>query len=338
MSIVATAPCRVDLAGGTLDVEFLYAFLGGAVTVNLAVEVRARASARRLRSGRVRLVAKDLKAEATGRSAGDLAAPDALALHAKALAHYGPRTGVELVTEASAPKGSGLGGSSALLMAISAALLRLQGLRVERRPLVDVGARLEASVIGVPTGKQDYLAALYGGLAAHHFSFDGWRVERLKVSRAFLKSLEERLVLAYTGASRLSGAPNWEKFKAYVENIGATRRRFGRLKEIAIMMREALLAEDLDEVGSLLKREWDERKNLIPDASFPALDAATSKALRAGALGGKLCGAGGGGCLVMLSAEGRKEAVEAVLRAAGFKLLPFQVAGKGLVIEQEGAG
>lgn len=338
MSIVATAPCRVDLAGGTLDVEFLYAFLGGAVTVNLAVEIRARATARRLRSGRVRLVAKDLKAEATGRSAADLEVPNALALHAKALTHYGPTTGVELVTEASAPKGSGLGGSSALLMAISVALLRLQGLRVERRSLVDVGARLEASVIGVPTGKQDYLAALYGGLAAHHFSFDGWRVERLKVSRAFLKSLQERLVLAYTGASRLSGAPNWEKFKAYVENLGATRRRFSRLKEIAIVMREALLAEEIDEVGSLLKREWDERRTLIPDASFPALDAAVAKALRAGALGGKLCGAGGGGCLLMLAAEGRKEDVEAVLQAAGFGLLPFRVARRGLVMEHEEAG
>jgi D-glycero-alpha-D-manno-heptose-7-phosphate kinase len=335
MSVIATAPCRIDLAGGTLDLEFLYAFLGGAVTVNVAVEVRAQAFARRLRPGRVRLVARDLEAEATGRSIDSLSVPAALGLHGRALAHYGPKTGVEVVTEAAAPKGSGLGGSSALLMALSAALLRLQGLRASKRPMVDTGARLEASVLGVPTGKQDYLAALYGGLAAHHFSYDGWRVERLDVSTTFLRALEGGLVLAFTGESRLSGAPNWEKFKAYVENTGSARRRFKRLKAIAQDMREALLAEDLEHVGRLLSQEWAERRRLAPGVSFPALDAALSRAKRAGALGGKLCGAGGGGCLVMLAADGRRGAVEQVLRGAGFRLMPFRVAQRGLVVKQE---
>lgn len=332
MSVTATAPCRIDLAGGTLDLEFLHAFLGGAVTVNVAVEVRARAVARRLRPGRIRLEARDLQARVTGRSIGSLSVPSGLALHGRALAHYGPSTGVEVITEAAAPKGSGLGGSSALLMALSAALLKLQGLRVSKRSLVETGARLEASVLGVPTGKQDYLAALYGGLAAHHFSYDGWRVERLKVSSAFLRALEGSLVLAFTGESRLSGAPNWEKFKAYVENTGSARRRFVRLKAIAHTMREALLAEDLEQVGKLLGREWAERRRLVAGVSFPALDAAVARARRAGALGGKLCGAGGGGCLVMLAADGKREAVERVLGGAGFRLMPFRVARRGLVM------
>ena len=262
MPIVATAPTRIDLAGGTLDLEFLYAFLGGAVTVNLAVELRAQASVRLLPAGRVRLVARDLGAEAKGRSIDRMTLPAALALHGRALAHYGPQTGIEVVTEAAAPSGSGLGGSSALLMALSAALVRLQGRRVTKAPLVETGARLEASVLGVPTGKQDYLAALFGGLAAYHFSYDGWRVERLPVSTQFLKALAGRLVLAYTGASRLSGVPNWEKFKAYVENVGATRKRFERLKAIAEAMRQALLDEDADAVGRLLVEEWAVRRRL----------------------------------------------------------------------------
>jgi D-glycero-alpha-D-manno-heptose-7-phosphate kinase len=338
MSVLATTPCRIDLAGGTLDLEFLYAFLGGSVTVNLAVEIRARAFARRLRPGRVRLASSDLGVEAVGASVDGLALPRRLALHARALSHYGPATGVEVTTEAEAPRGSGLGGSSALLMAISAALLRLQDLRVSKARLVDTGARLEASLLGVPTGKQDYLAALYGGLAAHHFSFDGWCVERLEVSGAFLQELEQSLVLAYTGRSRLSGVPNWEKFKAYVENKGSTRRRFERLKAIASRMREALLAEDLEGVGELLGAEWAARRRLAEGVSSPALEETLRKARRAGALGGKLCGAGGGGCLVLLAAEGRTEALENLLRRTGYRLLPVRVARRGLVVREEAEG
>lgn len=334
MPIVATAPTRIDLAGGTLDLEFLYAFLGGAVTVNLAVELRAQASVRLLPAGRVRLVARDLGAEAKGRSIERMTLPAALALHGRALAHYGPQTGIEVVTEAAAPSGSGLGGSSALLMALSAALVRLQGRRVTKAPLVETGARLEASVLGVPTGKQDYLAALFGGLTAYHFSYDGWRVERLPVSTQFLKALAGRLVLAYTGASRLSGVPNWEKFKAYVENVGATRKRFERLKAIAEAMRQALLDEDADAVGRLLVEEWAARRRLVPGVSPPAVDAAMRKARRAGALGGKLCGAGGGGCLAVLAADGRREAVEAAIERAGFRLLPWRPARRGLIVRE----
>ncbi|MFQ5893673.1 MAG: hypothetical protein ACE5H5_05105, partial [Nitrospinota bacterium] len=293
---------------------------------------------RRLPPGRVRLVARDLGAEATGRSVERLTLPAALALHGRALAHYGPPTGIEVVTEAAAPPGGGLGGSSALLMALSAALLRLQGRRVRKGPLVDTGARLEASVIGVPTGKQDYLAAVFGGLGAYRFSYDGWQAERLTVSPSFLEALSRRLVLSYTGASRLSGVPNWEKFKAYVENVGATRRRFARLKANAEAMREALLDEDADAVGALLVKEWTERRRLTPGVSTPAVEAALRQARRVGALGGKLCGAGGGGCLVVLAADGRREAVEGVLRKAGFRLLPSQVARRGLVVREAAEG
>ncbi len=207
-----------------------------------------------------------------------------------------------------------------------------------KRSLVETGARLEASLIGVPTGKQDYLAALYGGLSAHHFGMDGWRVERLAVSRGFLGELERRLVVAYTGESRLSAATNWEKFKAYVEDTGSARQSFARIKAIAEEMRSALLAEDLEAVGSLLRREWAERRRLVAGVSSPELDAALGRARRAGGLGGKLCGAGGGGCLAVLTGRERTEAVEAVFRRAGWRLLPCRIARRGLVVVQDEAG
>lgn len=330
MTVRAQAPCRIDLAGGTLDLEFIYAFLGGAVTVNLAVDVRARAEVRSLEAGKVRLAALDLGAEAAGRSASSIRLPKALALHGKVLAHFGPATGVEAVTEAEAPKGSGLGGSSALLVALAAALTRLQGRRLDKARLVETAARLEASLIGVPTGKQDYLAALYGGLSAHHFGFDGWRVERLQVSPGFLDALSGSLVLAYTGASRLSARANWDKFKASVEGGRRARERFLKLKAVALEMREALLAEDLGEVGRLMARDWALRKGLTAGASSAGLDAALKRLKRSGAVAGKLLGAGGGGCLALMAQEGRRRSVEEALLKEGYRVIDFKVDGRGL--------
>jgi D-glycero-alpha-D-manno-heptose-7-phosphate kinase len=332
LAVEASAPVRIDLAGGTLDLEGIYAFLGGAVTVNVAVELRAWAQARPIKPGWIRLAAQDLKAQAEGPSLDRLRLPRSLLLHARALEHFGPRSGVELTTRARAPAGSGLGGSSALLVAISAALHRLQGRRLSKSLLVETSCRLEASILKVPTGRQDYLAALFGGLRAYHFGFEGWQAERLSVSPKFLQALEDRLLLAYTGASRLSGAPNWEKFKAYVEDRGSTRRRFERLKAIALEMRQALLAEDLDWAGSLMAQECSIRRRLLPGLYPARVDEALRRARRLGALGGKLCGAGGGGCLAVLVAQDARDRVEACLKAAGFRLLAWRVARRGLLV------
>jgi D-glycero-alpha-D-manno-heptose-7-phosphate kinase len=334
-SVRASAPTRIDLAGGTLDIWPLSVLVSGAVTVNLAVELRAHASVERRRDGRVVVISADRKARAVRRlplRPSDCTGP--LSLLLRLCAAFAPDSGLTLRTRAEAPAGAGLGGSSALAMAVGAALARFTGTPLRGQALLRRVMNLEAVELGVPTGNQDYLAALHGGLSAWHHEADGTRRERLPLPAA----LGRRLVLAYTGQPRHSGFSNWDMFRRSIEKEATTLARMGEIARIARAMRDALLASDLDGTGRLLGEEGRLRYRLAPSVATPLLLAADRAARRAGALGVKVCGAGGGGCLVAFAAEGRAEAVARALDAAGARVLTAPPSGQGLRVDASGPG
>ena len=159
----------------------------------------------------------------------------------------------------------------------------------------------EAALLGVPTGNQDYLAAVHGGLSAYHHEPDGTRRERLPLA----VGLEQRLVLAYTGQPRHSGFSNWDMFRRFVDGERVTVSRMESIARIARELVDALRAGDLETTGRLIGEEGRLRYRLAPSVGTRALLAADRAARRAGALGVKVCGAGGGGCLVAFAREGR---------------------------------
>ena len=326
-SVTASAPSRIDLAGGTLDIWPLSVLVPGAVTVNLAIELRATATVAARTDGRLRIVSRDRRRKLErrplddpGRARGPLALPLRLA------AAFAPGRGLTLTCEATAPAGAGLGGSSTLAVAAGAALARWRGERIGRERLVRRVMNHEAALLRVPTGNQDYLAALYGGLAAYHHEADGTRREPLPLPRG----LERRLVLAYTGQPRHSGFSNWEMFRRFVDGEGPTVSRMESIARIARELADALRHGDLDATGQLLGEEGTLRYSLAPSVATPALLAADRAARAAGALGVKVCGAGGGGCLVAFAREGREEQVAAAIANSGARLLPCAIARRGL--------
>jgi len=331
----ASAPTRIDLAGGTLDIWPLSVLVPGAVTVNLAVELRAHARVEPRKDGRVEVVSTDRKARAVRRlplTPSDCTGP--LSLLLRLCAAFAPASGLTLRTRAEAPAGAGLGGSSALAMAVGGALARFTGTPLRGEALLRRVMNLEAVELGVPTGNQDYLAALHGGLSAWHHEPDGTRREPLPLPSA----LGRRLVLAYTGQPRHSGFSNWDMFRRSIEKEAATLARMGKIARLARAMREALLASHLDEVGRLLGEEGRLRYRLAPSVATPLLRAADRAARRAGALGVKVCGAGGGGCLVAFAGEGRAEAVARALEGAGARVLLAPPAARGLRVRATGPG
>jgi D-glycero-alpha-D-manno-heptose-7-phosphate kinase len=185
---------------------------------------------------------------------------------------------------------------------------------------------LETVELGVPTGSQDYLAALHGGLSAWHHGADGTEHERLPMPAG----LSHRLVLAYTGQPRHSGFSNWDMFRRTVERESRTVSRMEEIARLARALRDALAASDLDAAGRLLGEEGRLRFRLAPSVGTPLLRACDRAARRAGALGVKVCGAGGGGCLVAFAAEGRAEAVRRALASAGAQVLDAPPASRGL--------
>jgi D-glycero-alpha-D-manno-heptose-7-phosphate kinase len=327
--ITASAPTRIDLAGGTLDIWPLSILVAGAVTVNLAIELRAEARVEPRSDGRIRVESRDRRRQATRRmplAPHDAAGP--LALLLRLASAFELSRGVRLVTRAAAPAGAGLGGSSALGVAAAAALRRLSGARLDREGLLRRVMNLEAIELGVPTGDQDYRAALDGGLAAYHHGPDGTRREKLVLPR----QLERRLVLAYTGQPRKSGLSNWDMYRRFIDGEKRTVRNLESIARIARELAGALRDGRLDDAGRLLGEEGRLRYRLAPSVSTPSLRAADRAARRAGALGTKVCGAGGGGCLVAFAAAGRGEAVARAIASSGAKILPAKPARKGVVV------
>ncbi len=329
MKIISKAPCRVDLAGGTLDIWPLYLFHPGAVTVNFAVDVYASCTIEPRRDGRILLRSEDLATERAFSSLDALRRRGGrgLPLAAKLLDFYAPARGLRLATHSESPAGAGLAGSSTLLVAVAGALERWLGTRRPKTQLRQLVQNIEARVIGVPTGCQDYYPALYGGVNAVEMGPDGIRRRKLDVKAA---ELNERLVLAYTGAPRASGINNWEVMKAHIDGVRRVHENFDRIAAIARSMADAVERADWNEAGRLLREEWTHRRRNSPGISTPLIDHLVAVARRAGALGAKACGAGGGGCLVFLVEPGSRRRVERAVQDAGVRVIPARVARRGL--------
>jgi D-glycero-alpha-D-manno-heptose-7-phosphate kinase len=277
--------------------------------------------------GRVTVISRDRRRRATRRL--PLAIDDArgpLALLLRIVASFRPTRGLRLTAEASAPAGAGLGGSSTLGIAAAGAVSRWCGTHLPPARLLRRVMSLETIELGVPTGEQDYLAALHGGLSAYHHEPDGTRRETLRIH----PGLAERLVLAYTGRPRRSGLSNWDMFRRFVDGERATVRRMETIAAIAREMVDALRAGDLETTGRLVGEEGALRYALAPSVSTPELARADRAARSAGAIGVKVCGAGGGGCLVAFAGRGRRAAVAAALAASGARVREARIARRGL--------
>jgi D-glycero-alpha-D-manno-heptose-7-phosphate kinase len=301
------------------------------MTVNVAVEVRARVELRLATDGRYRIQQEGQRVEA-GDLAGLLAEPSA-ALPGLVLAELGIPP-VELELRSDSPRGGGLGGSSALTVALLAAgELLLEGRRV-REPLARAAlARdLEARLLGLPTGLQDHLPAQLGGALAIEHLPGGERVRRLDVD---LEALGARLLVAFSGESHFSAANNWAILRRRFEADPPTVAGLDAIRDVAALLPEALERGDWERVGALVDREWGARRTLAPEVSTERVEALLAAARSRGAWGGKVCGAGGGGSLFVLAPPERRAAIAEVWRTQGARILEAAPTARGLESEPD---
>lgn len=334
MLIESSAPTRVDLAGGTIDIWPLYLFHPGAATVNFATSLRAHCQIRTRDDGRIVLESQDRKVafETELAAIEDLVREERLELISKLVHFFKPTTGFHLIANSLAPAGAGLGGSSALAIACIGALNSLVGNRYDPRKFITIAANIETTVIRVPAGFQDYYPAQYGGAMCLNFGVEGIEREALAVDA---EQLESRLVICYTGEPRLSGTNNWEIFKRHIDGDPELFELFGGIRDSAQRMRAALLADDWNEVRETMRAGYPNRKRLAPGVTTPQMERLVESALASGAEAAKVCGAGGGGCIAFLCAEGQKADVERALNAAeGAEVLDWKFSHEGLIVKE----
>lgn len=334
MIIEASAPTRVDLAGGTIDIWPLYLFHPGATTVNFALSMRARVRIETRADNRIILESRDreVRLETTINRLDELARDETLELVSKMVHFFRPQSGIHLVAHSEAPAGAGISGSSALAIALMGGLNRLMGNRYDKQRFIQIAANVETTVIKVPAGFQDYYPAFYGSTSCIHFRPDGIEREHLAIEE---DELERRFVICYTGEPRLSGINNWESFKRHIDGDTDLFEIFERIRDAAVSMRAALLANDWDAVGEIMRTAYPNRKRLAPGITTPQMDMLVEKALSNGALAAKVCGAGGGGCIAFLCDPQRKEDVERALsEEEGAEILEWKVSREGLVVKE----
>ena len=335
MKISARTPNRIDLAGGTLDIYPLYVFLEGGYTLNAAIDLYSQVDLTPREDQDFYFESVDFGTELKV-SREDLLAGRAdhsdFRLLVQGVKAYLPAQGLNIRSFNQAPKGSGLGASSALLIALSGALNQWNAVYPEGNHLIQRAADLEAWVLGIPTGKQDYYAALYGGLQAIHFDQSGIEREHITLPASMMERLNGGLVLSFTGESHFSGTNNWSMMKRFIDDSGQTRDSLRAIRDTSQALYQALQQADLEQVYALLNQEWKNRQALADGVTTPQIDTMIAAASEAGALANKICGAGGGGCLLTLCEPKDRVAVEAALSSTGAQVMRHQITRQGLQV------
>jgi len=339
-SFRVVVPNRVDIAGGTLDIYPVYLLLDGAMTVNAAVSVRSMVEARPFRRGAARLRSGDYGISATAADTHGFPLGGNLGLLARALRHYPPMDGVEFRVRNEAPVGSGIGASSALLVALmlSAARLTRKGTRWEET--ARAAMEIEAAHLKSLTGRQDHVAALRGGVQGIRFWPGRIEATRLPPDGAAGRMLRTHGFLAHTGTAHRSADVNWRMIRGAIEGDGAVLRKFRGIAAAARDAWEAVSGADAAATAKAVAAEWAIRRTLAPGVSPPAAEALFgSRAFRRLAAGAKLCGAGGGGMLFgLLRDPAARGELSAVLSGAGMSVVPFHVSGGARVEAAEDGG
>jgi D-glycero-alpha-D-manno-heptose-7-phosphate kinase len=326
--IEAVAPLRISFVGGGTDFPHWYDEHGGAVlsaTIDHAVRVRVTERTDRVVAVRSldldRLVAYHLDEGPEYDGALDLVKA--------AIERAGVDVGVDVEIRSEAPPGSGLGGSSALVTAVVAALAMLAERPLAATALADTAYRIEREDLGIPGGWQDQYAAAFGGCNLLVFSRSGVRLER--VGTDGLPALTRGLLLCYTGQVRHNVGLIDRQIALHAEGREETLLGMKRLQEMAYAMRDAVERADLPTVGSLLHDAFVAKQQMNPDiAKDTPIESMLAAARDAGAYGGKVCGAGGGGYLLIAAAPDAQPAVRAALEAMGGEFAPFAFAPKGV--------
>ncbi len=326
--LIARAPVRISLAGGGTDLAAYYERYGGMV-ISAAIAKYFYAVVEVTGRPGLQISSSDYHAffrNPPGRPMeweGDLSLPRAI-VH-----HFGITDGIEMFLASEVPPGTGLGSSSSVAVTIIKALATLLRLPASKQMIAETACHIEIEKLGKPIGKQDQYAAAFGGLNAITFTRDQTIVEPLALSDFTRRTLEQSLLLFFTGASHNSATILREQTHSTQQQGGAVVDALHEIKRLAERTRAALESDHPERLGEFLHENWERKKRLASGISNRAIDEAYNTARAHGALGGKITGAGGGGFLMVYCPPARQEAVTCALEERGLLRMDFHVDSAG---------
>lgn len=308
--IIVQTPLRISFLGGGTDFEDFYREYGGAVlttAINKSTQVliKERYDDKIYINYSKKEIVEDVK---------DIQHE----LVREAMKLTGVNKGVEISTFVDVREGSGLGSSSSIIVGLLQALYAYKGEFKDAETLANQACRIEIDIVGKPIGRQDQYITAYGNVRFITFNKDGIRVEKVPLSKEAKRRLNERLILFFTNRTRKAEGILAEQKGNIPERIEI----LNEMKRLAFKGRDALLQETFDDFGEMLHQGWQLKKQLASKISNSDLDEMYEVALKSGALGGKITGAGGGGFLLLYCQNRRRDDVRCALR--GLEEIPFQ--------------
>ena len=345
--IRARSPVRIDFAGGWTDVA-LFTEESKGLVVNAAINIYSYVTVNRLpdkevltnshgyahketvEDTSVKIYSADFDIYEEAEEVRQLEYNGNIDLAKAAIKQMGIQGGLEIITRSNAPAGSGLGTSASMGVALIGALSASKGLSLLPYEWAESASLIERKELGILGGKQDHYASALGGINFMEFMGEGVKVSKLQLSQNTLYELEKSLVLCYTGKSRLSGNIHHKVKEAYENGEPKTRQALKNLRSIALETKNALLKGDLENFGQLLSDNWENQRALHPSVTSPQIDGIFESVMANGALGGKACGAGGGGCLLFYAQPDSEHLVRKELEEAGVKIIDFDLDFTGL--------
>lgn len=318
--IISRTPLRMSFVGGGSDLPQFYREHGGAV-LSTAIDKYIFVTANRKFDSGVRL-AYSVTEEVP--SADLVQHPLARAI----MQFLGLPGGIEITTVADIPsKGTGLGSSSSFAVGLLNVLQAFQERFASARTLAEQASHIEIDCLKEPIGKQDQYAAAFGGFSLYEFNHDdSVTVSPVIMAREKKAQLAQRLMMFYTGVTRSASGVLSHQAQA-ISTDQDKIRSMKRMVDLAYVLRDAMQAGQIDDFGALLHENWELKKTMAQGISNSAIDAAYAAARAAGALGGKILGAGAGGFFIFYAPEERHEAIERVLQP--MRRIPFQFADVG---------
>ena len=329
------APLRIGLAGGGTDVSPYSDQFGGAI-LNSTISLSACASIEPMDENRIIIRAFDREEEQVFDVAEQLPIDGTLDLlkgvyNRVQKDHPMPLKGFRLSTFVDAPAGSGLGTSSTLVVAVLGAFLEMLKIKMDEYAIAKYAYDIERNDLGLAGGKQDQYAATFGGVNFMEFyAGDKVIVNPLRIKPQYLYELENNLVLYFTSTSRESAAIIKEQVKNVNEKNEKSIEAMHHLKDQAKMMKEALLQGKLDEIGIILNYGFEQKRNMAANISNDAIEKVYAAAKQAGATGGKISGAGGGGFMIFYCPGNTRHAVIKTLNNFGGQVRDYSFTKHGL--------
>jgi D-glycero-alpha-D-manno-heptose-7-phosphate kinase len=326
--LIARAPMRISFGGGGTDLEAYYARYGGFV-ISTAINKYFYAIITMDEGDDLQVISADYRSLFRHSPYSDLFWNGDLALPKAILHHFGIHQAMNLFIASEVPPGTGLGSSSAAAVTLIRAISTLLEQPMTKQQVADLASFIEISKMGMPIGKQDQYASSFGGLNKISFTSEGVTVEPLSIAPAVKQTLQQRLMLFFTGSSRESTSILKHQRKSTQDQDEAVLSALHHIKQIAGDIQICLEQGNLDEFARLLHYSWQQKRRLAPGLSTSFIDTCYALALERGASGGKITGAGGGGFLLLYCHERAQEAVTTALEEQGLKRMNFRFDQQG---------